>query len=148
MYTSGSCAAGLKAFYPGSRLVYAWTLNESVPLGGTLRLSSCGLTADNTVLYAGTGCPTWALPFGCVAGNDDAIACGSNALASTLSLNVSQRSYYIQLGGAGGRGVTAGLQWAYSPPVAASASATRTRSRSRSRSASVTRSRSRSRKAK
>jgi len=150
MYTAGSCNTGFKTFYPGSRLVYALTLNASVPLGGTLRLSTCGLTANDTVLYVGTGCPSWAAPFGCLAGNDDA-ACGSNGLASSLTIVASQRSYYIQVGGASGRDVTAGLQWAYSAPAPAasrSASATRTRTRTRTRSASGTRSRSRSRKAK
>lgn len=112
-----------------------------MPLGGTLRLSTCGFTADNTVLYIGTGCPTWSMPFGCLVGNDDAAACGSNAFASTLSLVVTQRTYFFQLGGFNGRSVTAGLQWSYSRPMA-SKSSTCTRSRTRS----VTRTRSRSRK--
>jgi hypothetical protein len=153
MYTAGSCNAGFKTFYPGSRLVYALTLNASVPLGGSLRLSTCGLTTNDTVLYVGTGCPSWALPFGCLAGNNDA-ACSSNGLASALTIVASQRSYFIQVGGASGREVTAGLQWAYSAPApvaSRSASATRTRTRtrtrSRTRSASGMRSRSRSPKA-
>jgi hypothetical protein len=150
MYTAGSCAVGFKTFYPGSRLVYALALNASTPLGGVLRFSTCGLTANDTVLYVGTGCPSWALPFGCLAGNNDA-GCGSNGLASTLSIVASQRSYFIQVGGANGRDVIVGLQWAYrapAPVVSVSASVTRTRSRTRTRSASGTGSRSRSRKAK
>ena len=152
MYTAGSCATGFKTFYPGARLVYAWSLNETAVLGGTLRLSTCGVTADNTVLYVGTGCPSWATPFGCLAGNDDAApACDSNGLASTLTLTVTQRSYFIQVGGANGRNVTAGLQWVYSAPAPVASrtgSATRTRSSTRTRSASGTRTRSRTRKAK
>jgi len=85
MYTSGACVSGLGAFYPGARLVYVLTLGASVPMGGTLTVttSGCGHTAANTVLYVGTGCPTWALPFGCRVGNDNAAfpECSSNPLA-------------------------------------------------------------------
>ena len=148
MYTAGSCNTGFKTFFPGSRLVYALTLNDSTPLGGSLRLSTCGLSANNTVLYVGTGCPSWALPFGCLAGNDDAVpACGSNGLASSLTITLTQRFYFIQVGGAGGRGVTAGLQWAYNAPATRTATASRSRTRSASRTRS-TASRSRSRKEK
>ena len=60
MYTAGSCASGLGAFYPGSRLLYVLELGAAVPLGGTLTLTTCGHSTDNTVLYVGSGCPTWA----------------------------------------------------------------------------------------
>ena len=163
MYTSGTCDAGFRTFYPGARLVYSLSLGDATPLGGTLTLSTCGLTANNTVLYVGTGCPAWALPFGCLVGNDDAVACGRNALASTLSITATQRTYFIQLGGANGRTVISGLQWTYAAS-SASGTSSRTRTRSptgtrsrtvtrsatgtRSRTGSRTRSRSRSRKAK
>ena len=164
MYTAGSCATGLGAFYPGPRLLFALDLGSDTPLGGVLTLTTCGHTANNTVLYVGTGCPTWAQPFGCRAGNDNAAgpACGGNGLASTVAVAATQPTYYVQLGGFNGAAVTSGLGWAYAPPAAASGSAagsatrsrsgsaTRSRSgsRSRSRSGSRSGSRSRSRKAK
>ena len=156
MYTSGSCATGFKAFFMGPRLAYAIFLNASTPLGGVLSLTTCGHTADNTVLYVGTGCPTWAAPFGCVAGadgGDGSSACGSNALAAALTVTATQQVYYVQLGGFAGAPVTSGLAWSYAPPpqtrsgsATGSRSRTRSRSRSRTRSASATRSRSRKRK--
>jgi hypothetical protein len=152
MYTAGSCANGLGAFYPGPRLLYALFLGVGVPLGGTLTITTCGHTANDTVLYVGTGCPTWAQPFGCRAGNDNAAgpACGGNGLASTVTVTATQATYYVQLGGVNGVPVTSGLGWSYA--AAASRSSSGTRSRTRSRSASRTRSRSasrsRSRKAK
>jgi hypothetical protein len=145
MYTAGTCAAGLRAFFPGSRLLYSLFLGATTPLGGVLTVTTCGLSANNTVLYVGTGCPAWDRPFGCVVGNDNAAApaCGSNALASTASVTASQLVYFVQLGGLNGEDVTAGVAWSYAAP-AASRSASGTRSRSRSRSRSRTRSRSRS----
>ena len=153
MYTAGSCAAGYKTFFPGSRLLYALDLGSATPLGGTLTLTTCGHTANNTVLYVGTGCPSWALPFGCLAGNDNAAAgaCGGgNAFASTVSVTrVDQIIYYLQLGGVSGEHVTSGLAWVYTPPASASGSGSRSRSGSRSatpsrsRSAAGTRSRTR-----
>ena len=156
MYTSGTCASGLRAFYPGARLLYALSLGSATPLGGTLMLTTCGHSANNTVLYVGTGCPSWAQPFGCIVGNDNAAApaCGSNGLASSVAVTVTQPVVYIQLGGHAGEPVTSGLAWAYAAPASRSASGThsRTRSRSgsrtRSRSGSRSGSRSRSRKAK
>ena len=156
MYTEGTCAAGLGAFYPGARLLFALDLGSATPLGGTLTLTTCGHTADNTVLYVGGGCPTWAQPFGCVAGNDNAAAptCSGNSLASSLSITASQPVHYVQLGGYNGAAVTSGLGWAYAAPVTRSGSGSRSRSgsrsgsRSRSRSGSRSGSRSRSRKAK
>ena len=101
MYTAGSCATGLGAFYPGSRLLYVLDLGEATPLGGTLTLTTCGHSTNNTVLYVGTGCPTWALPFACRSGNDNAAgpACGSNPLASTVAITAAQVTYYVQVGG-------------------------------------------------
>ena len=106
------------------------------------------------MLYVGTGCPTWALPFNCRAGNDNAAgpACGGNGLASTVAVTATQATYYVQLGGVNGAAVVSGLRWAYAAPGTRSASGSRTRSRSasrsRSRSGSRSGSRSRSRKAK
>ena len=160
MYTAGACAAGLGAFYPGPRLLYALFLGSGVPLGGVLTLTTCGHTANDTVLYVGTGCPTWALPFACRAGNDNAAgaaACGSNGLASTVAIAATQLTYYVPLGGLNGAPVVSGLAWSYAAggaPRSGTRSGTRSRtaSRTRSRSASATRSRSgtrsRSRKAK
>jgi hypothetical protein len=158
MYTTGACSAGLSTLYPGPRLLYALDLGEATPLGGTLTLTTCGHSANNTVLYVGVGCPTWAMPFGCLAGNDDAPAvgpgsCGGNRRASSVAVAATQRVLYVQLGGANGELVTSGLSWRY---AAASRSASGTRSRTRSRSGTRTRSktgsrsgsRSRSRKAK
>ena len=152
MYSSGSCAAGFKTFFSGPRLVFYLDLGEGVPLGGALTLSTCGLTANNTVLYAGSGCPTWAYPFACAAGNDDAAdvpgqACAGNPRASTLVLQpVGGRAHFVQVGAygvgagaGGGGGLVSGLSWAYVPPSqtpSRSGSRSRTRSRTRSRSAS------------
>jgi hypothetical protein len=148
MYTSGTCTTGLRAFFAGSRLLYAIFLGAAVPLGGSLTVTSCGLTANNTVLYVGTGCPAWERPFGCLAGNDNA-ACGGNALASTVSVKATQAVYYVQLGGMYGEPVTSGLQWSYAPPSrSATTSRSGSRSASRTRSRSRSASRSRSRKAK
>ena len=150
MYTAGSCAAGYKTFFPGARLVYALDLGAATPLGGTLTLTTCGHSANNTVLYVGTGCPSWAQPFGCLAGSDNAPACAANPLASTVALVVTQSNYFIQLGGVNGAEVVSGLGWAYAAPAptlsrsgSGSRSRTRSRSGSRTRSASGTRSRSR-----
>ena len=157
MYTAGACATGLGAFYPGPRLLYVLFLGTGVPLGGVLTLTTCGHTANDTVLYVGSGCPTWALPFNCRAGNDNAAgpACGGNGLASTVAVTATQATYYVQLGGVNGEPVVAGLGWAYvAPAVTRSGSGSRSRSRSRSGSGSRSRSgsrsgsRSRSRKAK
>ena len=161
MYTAGSCTTGLGAFYPGSRLLFSLSLGSATPLGGVLTLTTCGHTANNTVLYVGSGCPTWALPFGCRAGNDNGAApvCGSNALASTVAVVATQATYYVQLGGMDGAHVTSGLAWSYaapsrsgsgtrSPSRSLSPSRTRSLSPSRTRSRSGSRSRSRSRKAK
>ena len=146
MYTSGTCASGLRAFFPGSRLLYALNLGSVTPLGGILTVTTCGHTFNNTVLYAGTGCPSWALPFGCIVGNDNAFApgCTSNGLASTLTLTATQHMYYLQLGGVDGSTVTSGLAWSYQGPASASASGTASRSRSVTRSKSLSCSRSRS----
>ena len=153
MYTAGTCTTGLRAFYPGSRLLYALDLGSATPLGGILTLSTCGHTANNTVIYVGTGCPTWALPFACIAGNDNAVACSANAFASTLAIVATQSTYYVQLGGYNGEPVLSGLAWSYAgaaPSKSASGTRSGSRSKSRSGSRSVSRSgsRSRSRKAK
>ena len=156
MYTSGSCALGYQTFVPGPRLVYRITLSDALPLGGTLTLSTCGLSSNNTVLYLGTGCPTWFGSFNCLRGNSNAgelvagQACAANALASTLSVPVaSYLRYFVQVGEYRGGEFARGLSWSYR---VASASATGTRTRSRTatptRTCSVTRSKSRSRKAK
>jgi hypothetical protein len=149
MYTSGSCGAGFRTFYPGARLVYQLSLGDAAPLGGSLTLTTCGATANNTALYVGTGCPRWNDVFGCLVGSDDAGggACAGNPLASTVTLAAAQRAYYVQLGGVGGRAVTAGLRWAYAPPsgtpsrTAAPASKSRSAGPTRSRRAAQTRSR-------
>ena len=126
--------------------MYRLSLGDGVPTGGTLTLSTCGLTANNTVLYLGTGCPTWFGSFNCLRGNDNgAPACGANALASSLSHVTASSVYFVQVGAAAGGSVVSGLSWSYAPP---SRSATQSRSRapatpSRSRSPTATKSRSR-----
>ena len=152
MYSSGSCAVGYSTFITGPRLVYRISLSDALPLGGTLTLSTCGLTTNNTVLYLGTGCPTWFGSFNCLRGNDDAVGaatCASNPLASTLSHVASSRIYFVQLGTSSGADVVSGLIWSYVAPHP-SPTSTRTRSRTASptRTRSATRSKSRSRKAK
>ena len=146
MYTSGSCSRGYRTFFPGSRLVYSLFLGVHVPLGGQLTITTCGLTHNNTVAYLGTGCPTWDRPFGCLAGNDNAVpACPSNSLASTLVITASQSNYFIQLGGVNGEAIVSGLSWAYALPSSTS-SPTRSRTRApgpRSRSAAASASRTR-----
>jgi len=153
MYTSGSCA-GFSTFFPGPRLVFRIALVDGAPLGGTLTLSTCGLTINNTVLYIGTGCPTWFGSFNCMRGNDDAgdaagQSCPSNPRASTLSVVATSRFYFVQLGSSSGADVVSGLSWSYTAPRP-SPTSTRTRSRTASptRTRSATRSKSRSRKAK
>ena len=166
MYTSGSCGRGLSTLFGGPRGVFLLSLGgPALVLGGTLTLSTCGLTSDDTVLYVGTGCPTWALSFGCLRGNDNAgdeggVPCSGNAGASTLILTgVASRVVFVQLGGYLGAAVTSGLSWRYLPPgvspspnSSTARSATRTSTRTRSvtatRTRSATRSKSRSRKAK
>ena len=151
MYTSGSCTLGYSSFVPGPRLVYRISLSDALPLGGTLTLSTCGLTSNNTVLYLGTGCPTWFGSFNCLHGNDDAVfgACAGDPLASVLSHVASSRIYFVQLGTSSGADVVSGLSWSYVTPRP-SPTSTRTRSRTASptRTRSATRSKSRSRKAK
>lgn len=150
MYTWGACAAGLdvQAASVGvrsSRLVFRLALPPDAPPGGVLTLSTCGgaaAAAVDTVLLVGTGCPTWGGAFGCLAGNDNAPpgapGCASSPRASRLSLALPTgsgpgRVFYVQVGGARGANVTAGLAWRYAP-AAASASPTRPASRSRSHS--------------
>jgi hypothetical protein len=173
LYTSGSCAggpSGLKTFWPGPRLLFYLDLGDGTPLGGSLTVTTCGLTANNTVLYVGTGCPTWAVPFNCVGGNDDAAdaaaggttavgaavppacapgAANANPRASALTIVAQSRAYFLQVGGYGGADVTTGLAWTYRPaPATPSPSRTRSRTRTASRTRSRTPSRSRSRKPK
>jgi hypothetical protein len=162
MYTAGVCARGFSTFFSGPRLVYSLLLGDRVPVGGTLTVSTCGQTrSDNTVLYVGTGCPSWSAAFNCIVGNDNAAApssCAVNSLASTVSLTTTQANYFIQLGGINGNAIVSGLQWSYvgaSPSITATRRAapspTRTRSRlpaSPSRSASAASTRSRTKKPK
>lgn len=159
MYTTGSCARGFGTFFGGPRLVFYLSLGAELPLGGVLTLTTCGVSSDNTVLYVGTGCPTWFGSFACISGNDDAgdggLPCAGNARASSLSFTASSRYFFVQVGAAGGGAVTSGLRWSYqmssgTPTRSRTASRTRTRSATRSASRSATRSmsRSRSRKAK
>ena len=157
MYTSGACAAGYSWFSPGSRLVYLVRLGNSTPLGGVLTLSTCGLTTADTVLYLGTGCPTWYGSFNCLRGNDNAAdvvgqACGTNAFASTLRHVAASRVYFVQVGAAAGGSVVSGLSWSYAPPSPSatpsrSLAATATRTATRTRSATASKSRSRKAKA-
>ena len=129
MYTSGSCSSGYRSFFPGSRLVYALFLGASTPLGGTLTVTTCGRTDNNTVLYIGTGCPTWSVSFNCLAGSDNDASCSANPLASRIVLQgITQTNFYIQLGGFSGASIVSGLAWSYVPP-----SATRKPSPSKSR---------------
>jgi len=150
MYTSGSCALGYQTFVPGPRLVYRISISEALPLGGTLTLSTCGLTSNNTVLYLGTGCPTWFGSFNCVRGSDDVVgACASNPLASVLSHVATSRIYFVQLGTSSGAEVVSGLSWSYRVAGASRTSTgTRSRTATRTRTRSATASKSRSRKAK
>ena len=143
---------GYASFVPGPRLVYRITLSNELPLGGILSLSTCGLTSNDTVLYLGTGCPTWWGSFNCLRASDDglgAATCAGNPRASSLSHVATSRLYFVQVGAASGAEVVSGLSWSYTV-----ASATRTSSRTRSRTATRTRTRSatasksRSRKAK
>lgn len=166
MYTSGACS-GYGTLPAGPRLVYALSLgNASLPIGGTLVLSTCGLTLNDTVVFAGLGCPTWATPFQCQRGNDNAgdvpgqAACGAYVGASTVTIAATtSRDYFIQIGGRGGVDVTSGLTWSYAPPTPSatpsrSIGATRTRTpmatrtKTATRTRSATSSRSRTRKAK
>jgi hypothetical protein len=153
MYTTGSCARDFGTFFGGApRLVYYLNLGDNVALGGTLTVSTCGLSASNTVLYIGTGCPTWFGSFNCLRGNDNAgdiagQSCGANAGASMLTITASSRYFFVQVGGAGGATVSSGLSWSYTAPRP-SLTSSRSRTASPMRTRSVTVSKSRSRKAK
>ena len=153
MYPTGSCARDFGTFFGGGpRLVYHLHLGDSTPLGGTLTLSTCGLTSDNTVLYLGTGCPTWFGSFNCLVGNDNAgdtgqAPCATNALASTLAVTASSRYFFVQVGGASGADIRSGLSWSYAA-LRPSPTSSRSRSRTRTRTRTRSRSKSRSRKAK
>jgi hypothetical protein len=131
---------------PHLRLV----LDGSTPLGGVLSLSTCGLTSGNTVLYVGTGCPTWFGSFLCLRGNDNAgdvagQACAANPLASTLSVALSaSRVVFIMAGANDGSDVATGLRWSYAAP---SPTRSPSRTNSRARAVSATRTKRRSRKA-
>ena len=152
MYTSGSCASGFPTFFAGPRAVYFLDLGGSVPIGGTLTISTCGQTGSsgaNTVLYVGTGCPTWSGSFNCLKANDDAgdvsgQSCAGNPTASTVRLtSISSRVFFVQVGGYLGAPVTTGLAWNYSlpsPTATSSKSATRSKApASRSGTPSTTR---------
>jgi len=131
--------------------VYRLVLDSGTPLGGVLTLSTCGLTSANTVLYVGTGCPTWSGPFACLRGNDDAgdvagQACASNPRASALSVTLSaSRVVFIMAGANDGSDVATGLRWSYAAPTP---SRTPSRTSSRARAVTASRTKSRSRKAK
>lgn len=146
--------------------MYQLSLGAGVPLGGTLTLSTCGLTSNNTELLVGTGCPTSALAFGCIAGNDDAgdvpgQDCAANAGASRLIITgTTARVFLVQVGGYVGAPVRSGLRWSYAPPSPTSsppalrsptrtptASATRTRTSTGTRTRTASASKSRKRKA-
>ena len=155
MYTTGTCAQGYKTFVPGRRIVYRLALGDAVTLGGTLTLSTCGLTRNNTVMYVGTGCPNAAFYFGCLRGGDDAgsTACSTNPLASTLSLVADTRFYFVQVGASSGADFVSGLSWSYSAPSAMptssrTSSRTGSKTKTKTRTRTATASRSRSRKAK
>lgn len=149
MYTSGSCGGSFATFFTGYRLVYRISLGDDTPLGGVLTISTCGLTTNNTVLYVGSGCPTWSGSFGCVASNDNAAdvagrSCPSNPRASTVVFTLtSSRVAFVQLGGYGGLDITSGISWAYEPR-----SPSKTASRTRTKMSTRTRTRSMSRKKK
>jgi hypothetical protein len=136
MYTAGVCARGYSTLFSGARLVYSLFLGDTVPMGGTLTVTTCGHTSGNTVLYVGTGCPSWSAAFNCVAGNDNAAepSCAANGLASTVTLTATQSNYFVQVGGVNGNTVVSGLAWSYAL-ASPSATATRTRTRTRTRSA-------------
>ena len=155
MYTSGTCGAGYKSFVNGPRLVFRLMLNETLPLGGNLTLSTCGLTRNNTVLYVGTGCPVTSSSFNCLRGNDDAgsLACPANSLASQLSLVADTRTFFVQVGAWSGADFVSGLSWSYAAPrmsptssrtSTSTSSRTSTSTSSRTRSASLTPTRTRS----
>ena len=64
-------------------------------------------------VVCGTGCLTWAVPFGCLVGKHDAASRPGNTLASTVTLTATQRNYFVYLGGFGGEHVVSGLAWNY-----------------------------------
>ena len=132
-------------------------LGESVALGGQLYITTCGLTRNNTVLFISSGCPTWQLPFACMAGNDDAgdagsggtLACASNPSASSLSIMATYtRTFFIQVGSATGAEFVSGLSWMYKPPASPTKSGSSSRSRPASPSVTASKTSSRSRSAK
>ena len=69
-------------------------------VGGMLTLSTYGLTSNNTVLYLGTGCPSWFGSFNCLRAIDDAAGagCAGNPFASVLS-NVNVLATLLRAGG-------------------------------------------------
>ena len=106
------------SFYSGPFAVYFLNLGATIRIGGTLVITTCGVTSDNTVLYAGLGCPTSGASFQCLRGNDNVVdegmECSSNPEASTIVLrSVSTRTFYIMVGGFLGRSFSSGLSWEY-----------------------------------
>lgn len=136
MYTRGSCLSGYSTLVPGPRAVYFLDLGQDIILGGTLTVTTCGQTANNTVLYVGTGCPAWSAAFACRQGNDNAgdvpgRSCAGNPRASTVVIpGVSSRTYFLQIGGYNGGAVTTGVAWEYVAVGSAPGTASRSRTRS------------------
>ena len=138
---------------PGPRLVFRISINSSLPLGGTLSVTTCGFTTSNTVIHLGTGCPLGGYTFNCLVFNDDAALCPSNPLASTVSRIATVNTYFVQVGSPVGGSWSSGLQWTYTPPgvsssVTPTTSRTASRTQTRTKTSSCTRTRSRSKKRK
>ena len=78
-------------------------LGANTPLGFDLTLETCtavGFTSIDTRMFAGVGCPSSWLAFGCSAANDNTVGCG-NGLQSRVVIPATQRFVYVVMQGSG-----------------------------------------------
>ena len=117
--------------------VFALALGPDVPLGGTLRVDTCGSgTNFDTTLWVGSGCPAAADAFVGLGGSDD--ACGLRSAVTVY--NLQSLTLYVLVSGYAGSVGSYQLSWSYTPP-AGSISATNTASGTRTPATTPTRSR-------
>lgn len=142
MYAGETCSGALPMALSGPRVTYRIQLPSSMPLNGSLEITTCGYTtnAADTVLAVGRGCPSSSASFRCLGANDNSALPCANSMASYIKIaaNEPSRAYFVQVGAAANpASQTAGLRWRYldyTPPTPTRTPArTRTPTRSRTR---------------
>jgi hypothetical protein len=93
----------------GQVAVVRLDLGVDTPLGGSLTVSTCGLSTADTMLYVGAGCPGSDASWGCLGVSDD--ACGSQSM---LTIKASARVVFVVVGGYSGAAAS-GVSWSYAP---------------------------------